>query len=294
MSRGICCTSTATLASDWRCRTSCGPDRSSCSRWPRPSTGGRCGELLLPASCCGGSGCRCGAVRAIGSGSPGWSANRLTWCRSTSPDIGWTGCRYGPGNSSTSGSSSRPGWTRANPFSLSIAPNGRTLRITAKALGEGSARLAYMRPGTWVLFEGPYGRLSSRARTQRKVLLAGAGVGITPLRALAEGLEYAPGEAIMLQRYTAEPLFARELEMLAAPEACTWWTCPARAISPTSVLGPAARGMPELIALQRWIPDVADREVFLCGPSTWTDGIERLVLAAGASGDRIHTESFGW
>ena len=29
------------------------------------------------------SGCRCGAVRAIGCGSPGWSANRLRWCRST-------------------------------------------------------------------------------------------------------------------------------------------------------------------------------------------------------------------
>ena len=37
---------------------------------------------------------------------------------------------------------SRLGWTRANPFSLSVAPNGRTLRITAKALGDGSTRLA--------------------------------------------------------------------------------------------------------------------------------------------------------
>ena len=36
---------------------------------------------------------------------------------------------------------SRPGWTRANPFSLSMAPNGHTLRISAKAFGEGSARL---------------------------------------------------------------------------------------------------------------------------------------------------------
>jgi len=47
---------------------------------------------------------------------------------------------------------SRPGWTRANPFSLSMAPNEHTLRITAKALGEGSARLANLRPGTRVLF----------------------------------------------------------------------------------------------------------------------------------------------
>jgi predicted ferric reductase len=189
---------------------------------------------------------------------------------------------------------SRPGWTRANPFSLSVAPNGHSLRITAKALGEGSARLAYMRPRTRVLFEGPYGRLSSRARTQRKVVLAGAGVGITPLRALVEGLEYAPGEAIILQRYTAEPLFSRELDVLAAQKGLQVVHLPGPRRTPTSVLGPAAHGMPELMALRRWIPDIADRDVFLCGPSAWTDAFERLVLAAGVPEERIHTESFGW
>ena len=52
--------------------------------------------------------------------------------------------------------------------------------------------------------------------------------------------------------------------------------------------------MSEVIVLQRWIPDIAEREVFLCGPSTWTDGMERLLLAAGLPRDRNHTESFGW
>ena len=189
---------------------------------------------------------------------------------------------------------SRPGWTRANPFSLSIAPNGHTLRITAKILGEGSARLAHLRPGTRVLFEGPYGRLSSRVRTQRKLVLAGAGVGITPLRALAEGLDYAPGEAIMLQRYTAEPLFERELEILAAKKGLQLVNLPGARRTPSSVLGPTAGGLPEMIALRRWIPDLAERDVFLCGPSTWTDGVERLAFAAGVPGSRIHSESFGW
>jgi hypothetical protein len=41
-----------------------------CSRRQRRSTGGRCGQLLLPPWSCGGSGCRCGAARAIGCGSP--------------------------------------------------------------------------------------------------------------------------------------------------------------------------------------------------------------------------------
>ena len=189
---------------------------------------------------------------------------------------------------------SRPGWTRANPFSLSVAPNGHTLRITVKVLGGGTARLADLRPGTRVLFEGPYGRLSSRTRTQRRMVLAGAGVGITPLRALAEGLHYAPGEAILLQRFTAEPLFTRELQALAAERGLQVVHLPGPRRTASSVLGPAAQGLPELIALRRWVPDIADRDVFICGPSAWTYGFERLVLAAGVPADRIHTESFGW
>ena len=59
--------------------------------------------------------------------------------------------------------------------------------------------------------------------------------------------------------------------------------------------GPPSRSvMSKVIALQRWMPDIAEREVFLCGPSTWTDGMERLFLAAGVPTDRIHSESSGW
>ena len=35
-----------------------------------------------------------------------------------------------------------PGWTRGNPYSISAAPDGRTLRFTAAHVGDGSARLA--------------------------------------------------------------------------------------------------------------------------------------------------------
>jgi ferredoxin-NADP reductase len=188
---------------------------------------------------------------------------------------------------------SGPGWTRANPFSLSAAPDGRSLRVTAKALGEGSARLAHLAPGTRVLFEGPYGRLSSRARGRGRVLLAGAGVGITPIRALAEDLEGGPGDIAVLHRYTVEPLFAREFEVLAAERGLQLVPLPGRRPRADSVLGPAA-GFHELVALRRWVPDVAERDVFLCGPTVWTDGFERLLLAAGVPPTHIHTESFGW
>ena len=187
------------------------------------------------------------------------------------------------------------GWTRANPFSLSAAPDGRSLRITAKALGEGSSRLAHLRSGTRVLVEGPYGRLTSRARTHRRVMLAGAGIGITPLRALAEGLDYAPGEVVLLQRFTDEPLFGGELDLLARDRGLRNIALPGRRPTATSVLGPAAgEAADEVAALRRWVPDLAERDVFLCGPTSWTTGVERLAVAAGVPRDRIHTESFGW
>jgi ferredoxin-NADP reductase len=154
--------------------------------------------------------------------------------------------------------------------------------------------LARVQPGTRMLFEGPYGRLSSRARTQRQLVLAGAGVGITPLRALAEGLDYLPGEAVLLQRYSGEPLFTRELQILAAERGLRVLPLPGPRRRETSVLGPAADGLPELTALRRWIPELADSDLFLCGPTPWTDGFHRLAFAAGMPNDRIHTESFGW
>lgn len=186
------------------------------------------------------------------------------------------------------------GWTRANPFSVSAAHNGRQLRITAKALGNGSARLATLRPGTRVMFEGPYGRLSPRARTMRTVVLAGAGVGITPLRALAEGLDYQPGEAVLLHRYRDEPLFAAEFERLAAERGLTIIPLPGARTAPGSVLGPAARGQDETRVLEYWVPDLATSDIYICGPAAWTAGIEQLAVNAGVPTAHIHTENFGW
>jgi hypothetical protein len=85
-----------------------------------------------------------------------------------------------------------PGWSRAHPYSLSAAPRRDWLRITVKDV-DGSGRLARLRPGTRVLIEGPYGALTGARRQRSQVLLAAAGVGITPLRALLDELATAPG-----------------------------------------------------------------------------------------------------
>jgi predicted ferric reductase len=187
-----------------------------------------------------------------------------------------------------------PGWTRAHPYSLSAAPDGRSLRITVKDLGDGSRELRALHPGTRVLVEGPYGRLSARARSRTRVALIGAGVGITPLRALAEGLDYGPGEAVLLYRFADRPLFEAEFAALAAERGLQVVLLPGSRRAPGSWLGDFVGPVDDLTALRRWVPDIADRDVWICGPEAWAEDVRRTTEAAGLPAARCHVESFGW
>ncbi|MFF0342562.1 ferric reductase-like transmembrane domain-containing protein [Kribbella sp. NPDC004875] len=188
----------------------------------------------------------------------------------------------------------RPGWTRANPYSLSAAPDGRGLRITVQYAGDGSAALGSVRPGTRVLVEGPFGRMSPRARTRHKIALIGAGVGVTPLRALAEGLSYEPGDAVLVQRYADKPLFHDEFQALWRDRGLSLLTLPGPRRSPDSWFGAGVGELDDLHALLHWIPDIADRDVYLCGPGAWTQLVRATLTAAGLPTERLHLESFKW
>jgi len=97
-------------------------------------------------------------------------------------------------------------WWHPHPFSLSAEPlqldadGGGLLRITVRNLGRGSASLARLKPGTRVAVEGPYGLFSTAARSRRHVVMIGAGIGITPIRALLENTPFAPGDATVILR----------------------------------------------------------------------------------------------
>nr|WP_250852864.1 ferric reductase-like transmembrane domain-containing protein [Streptomyces rhizosphaericus] len=174
-------------------------------------------------------------------------------------------------------------WWAANPYSLSAAPHPAYLRITVKASGGHSAALAHLRPGTRVLAEGPYGAFTAHRRRARKTLLLGGGVGITPLRALFETL---PGEVILVYRARRpEDLALRgELDALAAARgAAVHYVVdePAAYFSPLT---------PE--ALRGLVPDLAERDVYLCGPPGMTEAASAALRGAGVPRGRIHHESF--
>jgi ferredoxin-NADP reductase len=194
----------------------------------------------------------------------------------------------------------RRGWTRAHPYSLSAAPDGKSLRITVQDVGDGSSATARLTPGTRALVEGPFGRLSARTRTRRKVALIGAGVGVTPLRALAEGLGYGPGEAVLLHRYTTDALFVDEVTALARERGLHVFHLPGGRRGHGSWIGDGIPGFPDVhevsdaVALRHWVPDLAERDVYVCGPEAWNRLVLRDLDALGVPRDHVHLESFAW
>ncbi|HEY3478262.1 MAG TPA: ferric reductase-like transmembrane domain-containing protein [Amycolatopsis sp.] len=192
---------------------------------------------------------------------------------------------------------SGPGWTRGKPFSLSAAPDGQGLRITAKDLGPGSRRLATLRPGTLALFEGPYGRLTGTVRKGPKLAMFASGIGITPLRALLEELSYRPGEAVLFLRAGSQRdlLFRAELEDLAARRGIRLhYLLGRRSRDRASWLPANYTSVPDYQVLRHLVPDIAGHDVYVCGPDAWTEAVLDSARRAGVPADRVHAERFGW
>ncbi|MBO0823718.1 MAG: ferric reductase-like transmembrane domain-containing protein, partial [Actinobacteria bacterium] len=100
-------------------------------------------------------------------------------------------------------------WWQAHPYSLSALPRPPYLRFTIKATGDASRAMAALRPGTRVAIEGPYGAFTHHARLTDGVLLVGAGVGITPLRALLEDLPKSTDVVVVIRASRSADLVHR-------------------------------------------------------------------------------------
>ncbi|MFD9194833.1 ferredoxin reductase family protein [Streptomyces phaeochromogenes] len=172
-------------------------------------------------------------------------------------------------------------WWQANPFSLSAAPDGRTLRLTAKTAGDGTAGLRHLKVGTRVFAEGPYGAFTAMHRTRPESVLIAGGVGVTPIRALLEEVE---GHAVVIYRVSTDrdAVLFDELRELAQ----------AKGAELHLVSGPVS---PDKLApheLVRLVPDIGDRDVFLCGPPPMMNAVLGSLRELNVPKQQIHFERF--
>ncbi len=181
----------------------------------------------------------------------------------------------------------RDRWWEAHPFSLSAAPDERRLRITVKGVGDYTARLRTIPRGTRVIAEGPFGAFTTEARRRPRVALIAGGVGITPIRALLEDMPGEPGDiAVVYRALRPEDVILRaELDELARR----------RGAELHYVVGDHRdEALLSAEHLQRLVPDIAARDVYVCGPPAMTEAMRASLGRSGVPRRQIVSERFAY
>lgn len=183
----------------------------------------------------------------------------------------------------------RDRWWRAHPFSLSAVPTERSLRITVKAVGNGSRDVHRLMPGTRVFVDGPFGRFTARRLQRSGILFIAGGIGVTPVRALLEELPAGKRGVILIYRVRRHEDLAliREIEELARAR---------RAVLHVIIGDPGSRELPrDPLApqqLQHLVPDVRHREVFVCGPAGMMAVVRGSLERLHVPNAQVHYERF--
>ena len=177
-----------------------------------------------------------------------------------------------------------------HPFSFSVAPNGKFLRFSVKASGDYTTKIDQLKIGTPVIIDGPLGVFTeSRANTDKFLFIAG-GIGITPIRALIESLAQKEKDLILLYANRSEKdiAFLEELQELSRHHH----------IIISNVLESAPQnyeqGRIDREKIERLVPDVKTREVFLCGPLPMMASILNILKDLGLPKTQIHFEKFSY
>jgi predicted ferric reductase len=181
-------------------------------------------------------------------------------------------------------------WWRVHPFSLSAAPNGTYIRVTVKQVGDFTRSLTRLRPGTPVILEGPHGVFTSIRRRRPRALLIAGGIGITPLRALIEEMPQRKNSIALLYRAHSwdDVVFKEELDQLVA----------ARGGVIHYIVGQRGGDVhPQPFAprfLAASVPDLRDRDVFVCGPREMVDDVITSLRALRVPAAHVHCERFAF
>lgn len=174
-------------------------------------------------------------------------------------------------------------WWQAHPYSLSALPQPPYVRLTVKAVGDHSASLARLRPGTKVMVEGPYGAFTRHSQVHRRALLMAAGIGVTALRSLLEDLPRNSAPVVMLRASRpADLVLRKEVSELTRH----------RHGQLHELVGDRAQAAIDERSLPRLVPDLHHRDVFVCGPEGFVVSVVTILQQLGVPDEAVHHEAF--
>ncbi len=178
-------------------------------------------------------------------------------------------------------------WSQSRLFFLSAAPARNRLRITVRVTDEYTAELAVARPGTRVIFAGPYGAFTDASRTRSGLVLIGSGTNLAPIRSLLETTTAHPADTIVILRASEadDLVLLDELQEL----------CDDRGIALHLMTGPRHEDRWVSIGyadhdLSTLAPNLGDSDVFVCGPDEFVDSVLAEARSLGVAPEQCHEE----
>lgn len=206
---------------------------------------------------------------------------------SLAPLPGQVPLSYAPGQFVFVAFDSAPGYAGCHeyhPFTISSAPGSGKFNVLVKALGDCTARMQQLAPGTCARVQGPYGGLFRDADFSRPQLWLGGGIGITPFLAMATALP-ANAAGVDLYYLTRDASEAFGLEALRATAARQ---------PRFRVFAFVANEDPQTVhaAIAASSAPLASREVYVCGPPGMMQAALQWLKQAGVPDAQIHAERF--
>lgn len=170
-----------------------------------------------------------------------------------------------------------------HPFTVSSSPKEKNLRITVKASGDYTTTLPELKVGSVARVEGPFGRFTYKHYPDKEQLWLAGGIGITPFLSMAR--EMPAGKTIDLFYSVVKPeeaVFLEELEEISKKLKSFR----------VHLFVASKQGFLTAKYLQDQIPNLREREIFICGPKSMRDALTCQLEELGINGKYIHFEEF--
>ncbi len=175
----------------------------------------------------------------------------------------------------------------SHPFSIASRSNYPLIKIIVKSLGDFTSKLTHLKVGDPVSIEGPYGRFSHSADTERDQVWVAGGIGITPFLGMAEDLRE---NALSTKRVWLFYSCRRQEDMICLSDL---FHVEAR-LHNFKLIPWITRAEGRLTAgsIQSIVGNVKNKEFYLCGPTALKKSLIKNLKLLGVPKYRIHTEEF--
>lgn len=186
-------------------------------------------------------------------------------------------------------------------YTISSSPSRPyTLSITVKKVPMGwmsNWLFDNMRPGVECMASGPFGKFSCTNFPAQKLLFVAGGSGITPLMSMLRWIaDLAYNVDVTFINNVSTPsdvIFQQELLHLSTRLGTRLRLSIIPAAPSPGIPWHGPTGRINDMLFKSHVPDLGQREVFVCGPPGYMAAVKSVLISLGLSSNRYHQEAFG-